>query len=87
MLLQVHAATEIIGPSTPVVAKAPKQATESARFSLFSHFPVSNGGSCTPLGGLSTKHAEQPSSSGYQLFGSSGVTFPAVSPLLAVSLY
>lgn len=68
--------------------KAPTQIPESARFSLFSHFPVSNGGgSCSGLGSLQVKAHEQPSTAGYQLFGSSNATFPPVSPLLPVSLY
>ncbi|KAL3153985.1 hypothetical protein ABBQ32_013540 [Trebouxia sp. C0010 RCD-2024] len=75
----------------PVVtsqAKAVTQVPESARFSLFSHFPVSNGGgSCSGMGSLQGMTHEQSSSTGYQLFGSSGVTFPSVSPLLPVSLY
>ena len=80
-------ANVVTGPSTPDVVKVTVRAPESARFSLFSRFPVSNGGSYASLTGLPTNHAEQPDSSGYQLFGSSSVAFPSASPLLAVSLY
>ncbi len=86
VLPQVQGMSTVSVPSTPDITS--KQATESARFSLFSHFPVSNGGaSCSALGGLQASHAEQPKSAGYQLFGSTNPTFPSVSPLLPVSLY
>ena len=72
----------------PINTKTAIQVPEDARFSLFSHFPVSNGGgSCSGLGSLQVKAHEQSSSAGYQLFGSSNATFPSVSPLLPVSLY
>ena len=59
--------------------------TDTDRFSLFSHFPVSNGAS--GLGALQQSMSEQPKSAGYELFGSTGASFTPVNPLLPVSLY
>jgi len=88
MLLQVRAMSSVAVPTASDTAVVSKQAAGSDRFSLFSHFPVSNGGSsCSGLGGLQTSHSEQPKCAGYQLFGSSSATFPSVSPMLPVSLY
>ena len=79
--------SSVVVPSTPDITKVSMQAPEP-RFSLFSHFPVSNGGSsCSGLGSLQTSHDEQPKTAGYQLFGSTSATFASVSPLLPVSLY
>lgn len=88
LILQVNVVSDGHVPVVTSQAKAVTQVPESARFSLFSHFPVSNGGgSCSGMGSLQGMTHEQSSSTGYQLFGSSGVTFPSVSPLLPVSLY
>lgn len=88
LILQVNAMSGGHVPVVPSQAKPVTQVPESALFSLFSHFPVSNGGgSCSGMGGLQGMTHEQSSTTGYQLFGSSGVTFPSVSPLLPVSLY
>lgn len=88
MVLQVNAVSGALVPVAPSHSKTVTHVPESARFSLFSHFPVSNGGgSCSGMGSLQAIAHEQSSSTGYQLFGSSSATFPSVSPLLPVSLY
>ena len=86
--VQANAISGVHVPVMPSNTRAVLQIPESARFSLFSHFPVSNGGaSCSGLGNLQGKTQEQSGSAGYQLFGSSNASFSTVTPLLPVSLY
>ena len=73
IVLQVHALSTVSVPS------------DTDRFSLFSHFPISNG--MSGLGALQQKMSEQPKTAGYELFGSTGASFTPVNPLLPVSLY